>query len=158
MCDSGLSVRRPARSAVSSPKARATTPCITSCRIIAKIVGIAHTRISPIKSELPPNLVLRLRDPVAPRTRMILAMHLAQMRARHVRVDLRRRDIAVAEHFLHRAQVRAALQQMRREAMTQRMRADPREPRIARRPSLQRLEETLPSHRAPQPAHEQRRL
>ena len=33
MCLTGLSVSRPARLAVSSPKARATAPCDTSCRI-----------------------------------------------------------------------------------------------------------------------------
>jgi hypothetical protein len=33
----------------------------------------------------------------------------------HVRVDLRGADIGVAEHFLHRTEVRAPFQQVRRE-------------------------------------------
>ena len=35
MCGTGLSVRRPARRAVSSPNHSATTPCEISCRMIA---------------------------------------------------------------------------------------------------------------------------
>ena len=39
-------------------------------------------------------------------------------------VNLSGCDIGVAEQFLHDAQVRSAFEQVRREAMTQRMRAD----------------------------------
>ena len=42
----------------------------------------------------------------------------------HVRVVLRRADVGVAEHFLHGAQVGPAGQQVRREAVPQRVRAD----------------------------------
>ena len=33
-CTSGLRLKRPARSAVSSPKSRATQPCDTSCKMM----------------------------------------------------------------------------------------------------------------------------
>ena len=52
----------------------------------------------------------------------------------NVRIDLRRRDIGVAQHLLHDSQVRPVLQQMRREAVAKRMRShglfDPRLPCI----------------------------
>ena len=41
-----------------------------------------------------------------------------------VGIDLRRRDIGVAEHFLNRPQVGPPLQQMRREAVPQRVRRE----------------------------------
>jgi len=44
---------------------------------------------------------------------------------RQVRVDLRRAQALVAEQLLHAAQVGAVVQQVRREAVTQRVRADP---------------------------------
>ncbi len=40
----------------------------------------------------------------------------------HVRVDLGRADVGVAEHLLHDAQVRAALEQVRRERVAQHVR------------------------------------
>src|SRR5205823_14848339 len=50
-------------------------------------------------------------------------------------VDLRRRQIRVAEHLLERAQVASARQQVRRERVAQRVRAHPplqaRAPRVA---------------------------
>ena len=47
---------------------------------------------------------------------------LPQARLEHVRVDLRRRQIGVPEHRLDRAQIRAALEQVRREGMPQHVR------------------------------------
>ena len=41
-------------------------------------------------------------------------------------IDLRRRNIGVAEQFLHDAQIRAVLQKMAREGMAEHMWADPR--------------------------------
>ncbi len=53
----------------------------------------------------------------------------------HVRVDLRRREIRVAEHHLDRAQIGAALEQVRRKRMPQHVRAEraatARLPRVA---------------------------
>src|SRR5271170_766819 len=46
---------------------------------------------------------------------------------------------------------------MRGEAMAQSMRADPRKARIGRGPSFERLEKSLPGHRAAQPRDENRR-
>ena len=48
---------------------------------------------------------------------------LAQPRLEHVRVDLRRRQIGVAEHQLNRAQVGPPLEQVRGERMAQHVRA-----------------------------------
>src|SRR2546429_8049823 len=42
---------------------------------------------------------------------------------RQLRVDLRRREVGVPEHLLQRAQVAAAGEQVRRERVTQRVRA-----------------------------------
>src|SRR5208282_4635520 len=71
-------------------------------------------------------------------------------------VNLRGRDVAVAEHLLHGAQIGAALEQMRGEAMPQGMRADPSEARLAAGPSFERLEKPLPGHRAAEPRDENR--
>ena len=61
-----------------------------------------------------------------------LLVDLEQLRGVDVRVALRRAEARVAEQFLNRAQVGAALQQVRRERMPQRVRADAG-PRAARR-------------------------
>ena len=53
---------------------------------------------------------------------MILFVHLAQILAIDVRVNLGRGNIDVPEHFLDRAQVGAALQQMCGEGMAEGMR------------------------------------
>src|SRR5882757_4749623 len=155
ICESGFSVSRPIRSAVSSPNRSATKPCITSCRMIAKIVGSAQIDTLVRKS---PALFKRrfLGGAGARGARMKGAMHLAQMAFREMRVDLCRRDVAVTEHLLHRAKIGAALKQMRREAMPQCMRAHPRQARIVERPSFERLEKSLPGHRASEPRDEHR--
>ena len=41
-----------------------------------------------------------------------------------LRIDLSRRNIGVAKHFLDRVDVRAVFQQMRREGVAERMRRD----------------------------------
>src|SRR5258708_32569419 len=136
MCEIGFSVRRPARRAVSSPRRSATTPCITSCAMIANMIGGATIQIVarvPLRSFKSVRTFRRAR---ASRARMKRAMHLAQVALREMSVNLGGRDIAVTEHLLHGAQVRAAFEQMRREAMPQRMRADPRETRIVGGPSF----------------------
>src|SRR6476660_3395128 len=58
------------------------------------------------------------------RPRMELLVNLPQILAVDMRVDLRRRDVRVAEHLLHGAKVGAALQKMRRERMPQGVRRD----------------------------------
>ena len=52
----------------------------------------------------------------------MLAVHFFQPRAVHMRVDLRRRDIRMSEHRLHRPQIRAALEQVSCKRMAQGMR------------------------------------
>ena len=53
---------------------------------------------------------------------MMLRVQFLQAFARHMRVDLRGREVAVPEQHLHHAQVRAVIQQMRRKGMAQRVR------------------------------------
>src|SRR5256885_1826578 len=53
---------------------------------------------------------------------MILLVHLPKVLAVHMRVDLRRRNVGMPEHFLDGAQIGAAFEQMRRERMAKRMR------------------------------------
>src|SRR5262249_23646320 len=54
--------------------------------------------------------------------RMKSIVHLAEARLQHMRVDLRRRQIRMPEHGLNRAQVRAALKQVRCEGMPEHVR------------------------------------
>ena len=56
------------------------------------------------------------------RARVELAMHTSKILTIHVRVDLCRRDIGVAKHFLNSAQVGAAFKEVRRKRMAQRVR------------------------------------
>ncbi len=55
---------------------------------------------------------------------MMAFVHAGEVLPGHVGVDLGRRDVGVAEHGLHRAEVRAAEQEVRREGMPQLVRAD----------------------------------
>src|SRR5579859_2230296 len=57
-------------------------------------------------------------------TRVIALVDRAQIITVNVRVELRRREVDVAEHFLNRAEVGAALEEVGRECMTQRVRRD----------------------------------
>ena len=59
--------------------------------------------------------------PSAPRPRVRLEEHLAQMLHGDVRVQLRGRHVGVAEHLLHAAQVGAAGEQMGRERVAERV-------------------------------------
>src|SRR5260370_33983229 len=148
MCEIGFSVRRPARRAVSSPRRSATTPCITSCAMIANMIGGATMQIVAMVPFRSPKSVGAFRRNSASRSRMKRAMDFAQVALREMRVNLRGRDVAVTEHLLHSTQVGAALEQMRREAMAQGVRAYPGESRIVGGPSLQRFEKSLARHRA----------
>src|SRR5262249_40237288 len=58
------------------------------------------------------------------RMRMRVEVRLAAALVRHVRVQLGRRKIGAAEHLLHRAQVGAPCEQVRRERMAEQMRMD----------------------------------
>ena len=53
---------------------------------------------------------------------MVPIIRVTQMAISDVRVDLRRRDIAVAQQRLHRARIGSTLQEVRGKAVTQRMR------------------------------------
>ena len=57
---------------------------------------------------------------------MQIAHHGLHPRIEHVGIDLRRRNIGMAEQFLHDAQIGAVLQKMAGEGVAQHMRADPR--------------------------------
>jgi len=50
---------------------------------------------------------------------MMLGMQLFHALARHVRVDLRGRQVAVPEQHLHHTQVRAVIEQVGREGVAQ---------------------------------------
>ena len=53
---------------------------------------------------------------------MMLCMQFLQPLPRHVRVNLRRRNIRMSQQQLHHAQVGAVVDQVRREGMSQRVR------------------------------------
>src|ERR1700760_3354702 len=77
---------------------------------------------------------------------------------REVRVDLRRREIRMAEHLLQRTQIAAAREQMRRERVAQRVRAHPRLETCAARVPLDDLVETLARQSRAPAVDEQLRL
>jgi len=54
---------------------------------------------------------------------MMGRIYSAQSLLDHVRIDLRGRDIDMAEHVLQRPEISPAFQQVRRKGMPQRMRA-----------------------------------
>ena len=65
---------------------------------------------------------------------MELLVHGAQVVPVHVCVDLRRGEVRVTQHLLHRPQVRPALEQVRRESVSEGVRRDAlRDPRPTRR-------------------------
>src|SRR5262249_12535266 len=67
-------------------------------------------------------------------SRVVLLVNRSQIFAIDMRVDLRRREIRVAEHLLHRSEVRSTLEEVRRKAVTERVWGHPfRHPRPRRR-------------------------
>ena len=56
---------------------------------------------------------------------MVAPMDFLQIGPIHMGIDLCRRDIRVAQHGLHRAEIRAALEQMRGKRVAQRVRGHP---------------------------------
>ena len=88
----------------------------------ARVHEIGRARHRPAGSTCP-GLGHGLAGP-ADRARVELAVHRAHGGRRQMRVDLRRRDVGVAQHRLHRAQVGAALEEMAREGMPQGVRRD----------------------------------
>jgi hypothetical protein len=56
--------------------------------------------------------------------RMGVVVQLAASLIGYVRVELRRREVGVTEHLLHRAEISPAFQQMRRERVAKEMRMD----------------------------------
>src|SRR3984957_19777118 len=69
----------------------------------------------------------RLKDGASfVRKRVQVAHHRLGALVEHMRIDLRRRNIGVAEQVLHDAQIGAVLQQVAGESVTQDMRADAR--------------------------------
>src|SRR6185436_4003148 len=77
---------------------------------------------SEVKRCLPVLAMERLSNISGPRVELVV--DLAQPFAADVRVDLRGRDVRVAEHRLQRAQVRPALEQVRRERVAQHVRRE----------------------------------
>ena len=58
--------------------------------------------------------------------RMEIAHHRLHPLAQHMSIDLRRRDIRMAEQLLQHPQIGSVLQEMAREGVAQHMRANPR--------------------------------
>ena len=79
------------------------------------------------------------------RPRMELAVHFLEPRLFHVRVDLRRGDAGVAQHFLDLPQVGAAAEQVRGEAVPQRVRTDRVRQAGARRVPLDQFPDRFPA-------------
>ena len=63
---------------------------------------------------------------------MVTVIRRSQMHVGNVRVDLRGRDITVPEQRLHRTRVRAVLQKMSREAVSQRVWRNVLDPHLLR--------------------------
>src|SRR3989454_8998444 len=88
------------------------------------------------------------RDESDSRARVEVLVDLSQPLAVDVRVDLRRRDVRMAEHDLHGSQIGAPLQKMRREGVAQHMRAEPGSQTDGAAMLLENFPEPLPAHRA----------
>src|SRR6478736_3416393 len=107
-----------------------TTPCtrgLTGTRGTAKSTRRARVGQMPVSAPL--------------RARMEAVVDLAESRFENVRVDLRRREIGVAEHRLNRAEIGATLEQMRRERMPQYVRTEAAADAGAATASLENLPE-----------------
>lgn len=63
---------------------------------------------------------------------MVLIIRGAQVSVSNVRVDLRRGNIRVPEHLLDRANIRAVLNEVRRERMAKRVRRNVRQAALVR--------------------------
>ena len=77
---------------------------------------------------------------------MTTAVRFAEARHIDPRVNLRRRDTFVSEHFLHLTQIGPALKKVRREAMPQRVRADRRRRPDAERVLFNEFPKRFPTH------------
>lgn len=86
---------------------------------------------------------------------MMLIDGLFQVRTHDVCVDLGGSDVSMAEHGLHTAKVRAALQQMSSEGMPQNVRAQRMEDTGFFSVQPQQLPESLPGHAGATRRHEQ---
>ena len=116
--DERLARPRPASPASSRPRARArrahcadtsVPPCSTysySCSVIGDLVAFRNT-VAGVSA-----------------TGMMLRVQRLQPLARDVRVDLRGRDVRVAEQHLHHAQVGAVVDEMRGEGVAQDVRRE----------------------------------
>src|SRR5262245_47689086 len=121
---------------------RSTASAATAMRMGAVVNGFPSTI-------MPPERYIGVRPLFTLSARMESLVQLLQARPRDVCVDLRRRDVRVAEHHLHAAQVRAVLEEVRREGMPQDVRRDVRlDPRLAR-VAGDLHPERLPRHRPP---------
>ena len=91
---------------------------------------LTHPKTQDAKSESQVQSLLTSSPTL--RSRMELPVNVPQPAPRHMRIDLRRADVRVAEQFLDDAQIRAMLQEMRRKTVPQHVRRDiPDRPRPA---------------------------
>src|SRR5262249_35132819 len=123
-CGSGFNVSRPARAAVGSPHAYATTPCATSWNTTATRSGTATIAIwasmalDSIRTQSIRHAPGRARKPRSC-PRMVAAVHGAQPLRCDVGVYLRRADVGVAEKCLDDAQIGASAQEVGGERVPQ---------------------------------------
>src|SRR5438477_104949 len=108
----GLSVRRPAFLAVSSPNASATTPCDTSWRMMAGMSCARSSSRAARRSANAASLGMSETLPVvgSPGARVSLVVDPSQSLRRDPRVHLGRRDRGVPEQLLHGTDVRAVVE------------------------------------------------
>ncbi len=125
----GLAFSRRARRPP-APRRRSASRALLSAAATRLPAGHATTR--PVQRE-PARARLHLRVGGAgprhfsarlPRPRVKAHVHVADRARRQMGVDLRRRDVGMAEHRLDGAQVGAALEEMAREGVAQRVRRD----------------------------------
>ena len=88
---------------------------------------------------------------------MATAVRLAEARHIDSRVNLRRRDALVPEHFLDLAQVGPALKEVRRETVAQRVRTDRRRRPDAERVLFDEFPKRFPAHSSPAARNERER-
>ena len=88
---------------------------------------------------------------------MTAAVRFAEARHIDPGVNLRRRDAFVPEHFLHLTQVGPALKKVRRETVSQRVRADRRRRPDAERVLFDEFPKRLPTHSPPAARNKRKR-
>src|SRR6185295_8763669 len=115
------------------------------CRSCSRTCATCNTHPEAPQRDSVATRSIDARRASARRARVKAAMKLTKLRAGYVGVDLRGGDVGVPEHRLHRAQIRAALEEVGREGVTQAMRAHLGKAE-GKRPPPEELPEALAGH------------